>query len=119
MMHFALDIVSACASVLATINSTPCSPDAIMLLTALPPAPPTPNTIMRAFISRMSVMLVIFASQVLPQAENERTSIATQRHAHQRLPSSKSERQPEPLGKRTSGLRQHCQRGVKCEPGVR
>jgi hypothetical protein len=50
-----------------------------MLLTALPPAPPTPNTIMRAFISRISVMLVIFASRFLRQAENERTSIATQR----------------------------------------
>jgi hypothetical protein len=38
------------------------------LLTALPPAPPTPNTIMRAFISRISVMLVIFASRLLRQA---------------------------------------------------
>ena len=36
-----------------------------MLLTALPPAPPTPNTIMRAFISRISVMSVIFASRLL------------------------------------------------------
>src|SRR5262245_17035874 len=59
MMHLAFDVVSACASVLATINSTPCSPDVIMLLTALPPAPPTPNTTMRAFISRISVMSVI------------------------------------------------------------
>ena len=67
-MRSALDMVSACASVLATMNSTPCSPDAIMLLTALPPAPPTPNTIMRAFISRISVMLVIFASRLLRQA---------------------------------------------------
>jgi hypothetical protein len=32
---------------------------------------------MRAFISRISVMLVIFASRFLRQAENERISIAT------------------------------------------
>jgi HlyD family secretion protein len=58
MTRSALDMVSACASVLATMKSTPCSPAAIMLLMALPPAPPIPNTIMRAFISRISVMLV-------------------------------------------------------------
>src|SRR3984893_14293385 len=72
MMRLALDMLSACASVLATIKSTPCSPDTIMLLTALPPAPPTPNTIMRAFISRISVMLVISASRFVRQARNER-----------------------------------------------
>ena len=38
-------------------------PAAIMLLTALPPAPPTPNTVMRAFISRISVTLLMFTSQ--------------------------------------------------------
>src|SRR6266404_1789063 len=65
MRRLAFDMVSACASVLATMKSTPCSPAAIMLLTALPPAPPTPNTIMRAFISRISVMSVIFASRLL------------------------------------------------------
>jgi hypothetical protein len=31
-------------------------------LTALPPAPPTPRTIMRAFISLTSAMVVILAS---------------------------------------------------------
>src|ERR1700730_11113829 len=72
MMRPALDMLSACASVLATIKSTPCSPDTIMLLTALPPAPPTPNTMMRAFISRISVMLVISASRFVRQARNER-----------------------------------------------
>jgi len=41
-MRSAFDMVSACASVLATTKSTPCSPAVIMLLTALPPAPPTP-----------------------------------------------------------------------------
>src|SRR5215470_6993804 len=53
----ALELVSACASVLATTNSTPCSPAVIMLLTALPPAPPTPNTVIRGFSSRMSGIL--------------------------------------------------------------
>src|ERR1700722_2699013 len=77
MMRLAFELVSACASVLATMKSTPCSPASIMLLTALPPAPPTPNTIMRAFISRISVMLVIFASRLLRQAGNERIRIAT------------------------------------------
>src|SRR5262249_47175672 len=65
MMRSAFDIVSACASVLATTNSTPCRPAAIMLLTALPPAPPTPNTVSRAFISRISPMLVMFGSRLL------------------------------------------------------
>ena len=68
MMRLAFELVSACASVLATMKSTPCSPASIMLLTALPPAPPTPNTIMRAFISRISVMPVIFAPRLLHQA---------------------------------------------------
>src|ERR1700730_18958298 len=46
--------VSACASVLATTNSTPSRPETIMLLTALPPAPPTPATIICGFSSRSS-----------------------------------------------------------------
>src|SRR5881227_1464897 len=54
MMRCAFDIVSACASVLATTKSTPCSPAVIMLLTALPPAPPTPKTVMRGLSSLMS-----------------------------------------------------------------
>src|SRR5215467_6850229 len=41
---------NACASVLATMNSAPVSPAAIILLTALPPAPPTPITTMRGFM---------------------------------------------------------------------
>src|SRR5262245_3544581 len=77
MMRLALDLASAWASVLATTKSTPCRPAAIMLLTALPPAPPTPNTVRRAFISRISVMLVIVASRLLEQAGNERTRVAT------------------------------------------
>src|SRR5260370_17603608 len=77
MMRLALEMLSACASVLAKIKATPCSRDTIMLLTALPPAPPTPKTIMRAFISRISVMLVISASRFVRQARNERIGIAT------------------------------------------
>src|ERR1700733_9481703 len=42
-MRSAFDMVSAWASVLATTKSTPCRPALIMLLTALPPAPPTPG----------------------------------------------------------------------------
>ena len=41
----------ACASVFATTNSTPSRRLSIMLLTALPPAPPTPNTTIRGFSS--------------------------------------------------------------------
>jgi hypothetical protein len=47
-------MVSAWASVLATTKSTPWSPALIMLLTALPPAPPTPKTVIRGFNSRLS-----------------------------------------------------------------
>src|SRR5262245_49982987 len=54
MMRVAFDMVSACASVLATTKSTPCNPAVIMLLTALPPAPPTPKTVIRGFSSLMS-----------------------------------------------------------------
>src|SRR6478609_5572316 len=63
MMRSARDEVSACASVLATMKSTPERPDTIMLLTALPPAPPTPHTMMRGFNSLSSgalISIVIF-----------------------------------------------------------
>src|SRR5271157_4798312 len=51
MIRSAREEVSAWASVLATIKSTPDRPETIMLLTALPPAPPTPHTMMRGFNS--------------------------------------------------------------------
>src|SRR5215831_8992298 len=65
MIRSALDIVSAWASVLATTKSTPCSPLAIMLLTALPPAPPVPKTVIRGLSSRTSGifrLMLMFAS---------------------------------------------------------
>ena len=39
------EALSACASVLATMNSTPWTSERIMLAMALPPAPPTPMTL--------------------------------------------------------------------------
>jgi hypothetical protein len=51
MIRLARDEARACASVLATMKSTPERPAAIMLLTALPPAPPTPQTMMCGFNS--------------------------------------------------------------------
>ena len=44
----ALELCSACTSVLAAMNSTPSTWAAIMRLTALLPPPPTPITLMRA-----------------------------------------------------------------------
>src|SRR5215467_10803925 len=67
MMRSAREVVSAWASVLATTKSTPWRPAAIMLLTALPPAPPTPNTVIRGFSSRMSgtfKLMLMAASRV-------------------------------------------------------
>src|SRR5579862_257124 len=67
-MRSAFEVVSACASVLATTKSTPCKPALIMLLTAFPPAPPTPNTVIRGFSSRISGMfrlIVMVASSSL------------------------------------------------------
>src|SRR5262249_34609575 len=66
-MRSAFDIVSAWASVLATTKSTPCNPLVIILLTALPPAPPVPNTVIRGFNSRMSGIfrsMLMFASLI-------------------------------------------------------
>src|SRR6516164_4736619 len=54
MIRSAREEVSACASVLETMKSTPDRPDTIMLLTALPPAPPTPHTMIRGFNSLSS-----------------------------------------------------------------
>ena len=63
----------ACASVLAAINSTPETPLLIICWTALPPAPPTPTTLMmvpsvalstisNSMISLLSEMLFLFGN---------------------------------------------------------
>src|SRR5690606_33884600 len=64
----ALDVVRACASVLATTNSTPFRPAEIMLLTALPPPPPTPNAVMRGLSPVMSgfLRLMVMSSSFPP-----------------------------------------------------
>ena len=51
MRRSAGELLSACASVLATMKSTPSTEAAIMFAMALPPAPPTPITAMRGFSS--------------------------------------------------------------------
>src|SRR5579871_2708412 len=51
MRRWAFDCARDCASVFATMNSTPSSLAEIILLTALPPAPPTPSTVMRGLNS--------------------------------------------------------------------
>ena len=57
-----VEVLSACASVLATMKSTPCTSARIMFATALPPAPPTPMTLIRGRSSstsgRMKSMLM-------------------------------------------------------------
>ena len=64
MRRSAAELARACASVLATTNSTPLSPRSIMLLTALPPAPPTPNTVMRGLSSVRSGTLRLMVMAV-------------------------------------------------------
>src|SRR4051812_19358571 len=74
MMRSAFDIVRACASVLATTKSQPRSPAVIMLLTALPPAPPQPNTVILGLSSRISGILRLMV--MLPLSECGRASVA-------------------------------------------
>jgi hypothetical protein len=50
---------SACTSVLMVTNFTPCSPASIMRLTAFPPPPPTPTTVMRAGLEASSANVAI------------------------------------------------------------
>ena len=44
----AFELFNTCKSVLATINSTPFTPDSTILLTAFPPPPPKPITLIFA-----------------------------------------------------------------------
>jgi hypothetical protein len=63
--------LSAWASVLATTKSTPCTSAFIMLAMALPPAPPTPITLIRGRSSstsgRMKSMLMSLNLPQTPQ----------------------------------------------------
>src|SRR6185312_13813998 len=81
MRRSASDCCIACASVLQITKSQPTRFERIMLLTALPPAPPTPITVMRGLSSfsswgmvRLMVILPSDDSYVFskpsPQAEN-------------------------------------------------
>src|SRR6516162_8819293 len=81
MMRSAREVVSAWASVLATTKSTPWRPALIMLLTALPPAPPTPNTVIRGFNSRMSGIfkLMLMAASCVRGRMHRRASTAGSR----------------------------------------
>jgi hypothetical protein len=54
MSRSAREEESAWLSVLATTNSQPKRPERIILLTALPPAPPTPNTVIFGLSSLIS-----------------------------------------------------------------
>jgi hypothetical protein len=50
---------SAWTSVFMVTNFTPCSPASIMRLTAFPPPPPTPTTVMRAGLEASSANVAI------------------------------------------------------------
>src|SRR5919198_682187 len=71
----AFDIASAWESVLATTNSTPCNPSAIMLLTAFPPPPPTPTMVILGLISEMPgrILVLITALRQRAPAHGEQT----------------------------------------------
>src|SRR5215468_2543390 len=90
MMRSALDMVSACASVLATTKSTPCRPLVIMLLTALPPAPPVPNTVIRGLSSRISGIFRLMLMCASSYAEFHRR-VGPVRHRPRGMPVESSE----------------------------
>src|SRR5436305_1462285 len=75
MMRSTLDRVSACASVLATTKSQPTRPAVTMLLTALPPAPPTPNTVIRGLSSLMSGIFRLIVMAASPERRRERQRV--------------------------------------------
>jgi hypothetical protein len=54
--------LSACRSVFTVMNSTPWTPRLIMWFTALPPAPPTPITLMTAPSDSFSIIRSCWAS---------------------------------------------------------
>jgi hypothetical protein len=70
-MRSAFDSVSAWASVLPTTKSQPMRPAVIMLLTALPPAPPHPKTVILGLSSRISgvVRLIVMVCLSITRPE--------------------------------------------------
>ena len=58
-------LLSACASVLAQIKSTPSIPESTIWATAFPPPPPTPITLMIAFVCAASINSNIIISAPL------------------------------------------------------
>ena len=88
MIRAAFDEDSAWASVFATTNSQPRRPASIMLLTALPPAPPTPKTVMRGLSSRMSGACRLMVMTFSPSSRLSPTSARPARlfHPWRRLP---------------------------------
>jgi hypothetical protein len=62
-------LLSACASVLATMKSTPSISAAIMLAMALPPAPPTPITVIRGRSSSTLGGPMLMLMRVSPELE--------------------------------------------------
>ena len=77
MICSACDDASAWASVLATRKSTPDRPEVIILLTALQPPPPTPQTMMRGFNSLSSGALrLIVICQASHQCVHDSTPLS-------------------------------------------
>src|SRR5579885_2799803 len=72
ILRGAFDNCSACASVLQAMNSQPTRFERIMLLTALPPAPPTPTTVMRGFSSCSSFGTLRLIMISLPHRSDRR-----------------------------------------------
>src|SRR6185312_10634584 len=71
----ALDMASAWASVLATMNSAPSRLLEIMLLTALPPPPPTPITEIFGLISAISGLGLVFMTGNSPRRSRHEASV--------------------------------------------
>src|SRR5215813_2652841 len=94
----ARDMVSAWASVLATTKSTPWSPALIMLLTALPPAPPTPKTVIRGFNSLMSSFFVLTFTACLFSLRGRGSPGSSCRHLRRNLFRLAQKISPTPYG---------------------
>src|SRR5690606_18887610 len=109
-------MASACASVFATTKSTPFRPALIMLFTALPPPPPTPNTQMRAFSSVMSALCNVIDLGRRPSWQLQPPAAA----APVPLKRQPSEPVPEPLPDTPQGPRtRHFQREGDSPPSLR